>query len=355
MKVVITAPSLDEHKNVSGISTIVRQIIEHGSHEFVHFKAGREDGEAANALWLAKQATLPVGFAAKLVSDRADLVHINTALTDLSIWRDLALSKAAKLAGKPIVLALHGGKYLVNPIENSRVASAVESMLRSAKVVVVYSELERQAVDERWRGLDIRVLANAIPVRDEPIAERDNEVPQIIFFGRLHESKGLGEMVKACKQLADDGIEFKLNCYGDGPMKDEFLADITAAIGDRFYYGGVLKSSEKYSVLDKSDIFLLPSIYGEGLPMAILEAMAAGCVVVASEMASVTSVIQDGVNGYMVEPRNTEQLVARLKDTLTNRDNWRSMRQAAVDTVRNEFAIEGYIAKLDAIYADATK
>lgn len=355
MNIVITAPSLDEHKNVSGISTIVRQIIEHGSHDFAHFKAGREDGEAANALWLAKQATLPVGFTAKLLSEKADLVHINTALTDLSIWRDLALSKAAKLAGRPIVLALHGGKYLVNPIKSSRVASAVESMLRSAKIVVVYSELERQEVNKRWPGLDIRVLANAIPVRDEPIAERNNVIPQIIFFGRLHESKGLGEMVKACKQLADEGIEFKLNCYGDGPMKDEFLADINGAIGDRFHYGGVLKSSEKYSVLDKSDIFLLPSIYGEGLPMAILEAMAAGCVVVASEMASVASVIKDGVNGYMVEPRNTEQLVARLRETLTNRDNWQLMRQAAVETVRNDFAIEGYIAKLDAIYADAIK
>lgn len=355
MKIVITAPSLDEHKNVSGISTIVRQIIEHGSHDFVHFKAGREDGEAATALWLAKQATLPVSFSAKLVSEKADLVHINTALTDLSIWRDLALSKAAKLAGKPIVLALHGGKYLVNPIENSRVAAAVESMLRSAKIVVVYSEFERQAVDERWKGLDIRVLANAIPLRDEPIAERNNEVPQIIFFGRLHESKGLSEMVKACKQLADEGVEFKLNCYGDGPMKDVFLADIKAAIGDRFYYGGVLKSSEKYSVLDKSDIFLLPSIYGEGLPMAILEAMAAGCVVIASEMASVASVIKDGVNGYMVEPRNTEQLVARLRTTLADGSNWQNMREAAVDTVRNDFAISGYIEKLEAIYADVTK
>jgi glycosyltransferase involved in cell wall biosynthesis len=355
MKVVITAPSLDEHKNVSGISTIVRQIIEHGSHDFSHFKAGREDGEAANAVWLAKQATLPVGFTAKLISEKADLVDINTALTDLSIWRDLALSKAAKLAGRPIVLALHGGKYLVNPIENSRVAAAVESMLRSAKIVVVYSELERQAVEERWKGLDIRVLANAIPVRSEPIAERNNIVPQIIFFGRLHESKGLGEMVTACRQLADDGVEFKLNCYGDGPMKDEFLADITAAIGERFFYGGVLKSSEKYSVLDNSDIFLLPSIYGEGLPMAILEAMAAGCVVVASEMASVASVIKNGVNGYMVEPRNTEQLVARLKNSLTDRSKWQPIREAAVATVQNDFAIEGYIAKLDAIYADAIK
>ncbi|MCC6326912.1 MAG: glycosyl transferase, partial [Acidobacteria bacterium] len=85
MKIVITAPSLDEHRNVSGISTIVRQIIEHSPHEFSHFKAGREDGEPADAVWLAKQAALPLRLWARILSEKADLVHINTALTDLSI------------------------------------------------------------------------------------------------------------------------------------------------------------------------------------------------------------------------------------------------------------------------------
>jgi len=350
MKIVITAPSLDEHKNVSGISTVVRQIIENSGHEFVHFRAGRIDGERSGIGWIAKQATLPLRFAAS--ARNADVVHINTALTDRAILRDATL---VRMTQKPIVLSVHGGRFLLEEIENKRVTRAATSLLRAAKIVLVLSENERWHLERRWKGLDIRVLANAIPIRDQPIAERNNEVPQIIFFGRLHESKGLSVMVEACKQLADDGVDFKLNCYGDGPMKDEFLADIAAAIGDRFYYGGVLKSSEKYSVLDKSDIFLLPSIYGEGLPMAILEAMAAGCVVIASEMASVAAVIKDGENGYMVEPRNTEQLVARLKATLADGSNWQKMREAAVNTVRNDFAISGYIEKLEAIYADAIK
>ncbi len=350
MKIVITAPSLDEHKNVSGISTIVRQIIEKSEHEFVHFRAGRIDGERSGIGWIARQATLPFRFAA--TAQNADVVHINTALTDRAILRDATL---VRMTRKPIVLSVHGGRYLLEEITNKRVDLAATSLLRAAKIVVVLSENEREHIECRWQDLDVRVLPNAVPIRDEPIAERNNEIPQIIFFGRLHESKGLGEMVKACKQLADDGFDFKLNCYGDGPMKEEFLADVTAAIGDRFFYGGVLKSSEKYSVLDMSDIFLLPSIYGEGLPMAILEAMSAGCIVIASEMASVAAVIKDGENGYMVEPRNTEQLVARLKTTLADRDNWPQMREAAVNTVRNDFAISGYFEKLEAIYADAIK
>jgi glycosyltransferase involved in cell wall biosynthesis len=353
MKIVITAPSLDEHRNVSGISTIVRQIVEHSTHTFAHFKAGREDGEAADIKWLAKQAVLPFRFFACIKKERADLVHINTALTDLSIWRDAALSRAARIAKRPLVISIHGGKYLVNEFKDQRIKRITETMLRTAKVVVVYSDLEKAEVERRWKGLDIRVLPNAVPQRETPAVERNNDVPVIIFFGRLHESKGLEEIVKACTQLRNDGFDFEFNCFGDGPMKDSFLPQMEKALGGRFHYGGVLTGGEKYRELDKADIFLLPSIYGEGLPMAILEAMAAGCVVVASEMASVAAVIEDGVNGYLIEPRNTGQLVSRLKVILDGRSDWPPVREAALETVRSKFAISAYIEKLEEIYRSA--
>ena len=89
--------------------------------------------------------------------------------------------------------------------------------------------------------------------------------------------------------------------------------------------------------------------------MAILEAMAAGCVIVASEMASVAAVIEDGVNGYLIEPRNTNQLISRLKMVLDGRSDWSPVQQAAVRTVNERFAIGGYIEKLESIYDDAVR
>lgn len=355
MKIVITAPSLDEHRNVSGISTIVRQIIEHSPHEFSHFKAGREDGEPADAVWLAKQAALPLRLWARILSEKAELVHINTALTDLSIWRDAALARAAKLTGRPVVLALHGGKYLAEEIAGPRLASVTENMLRSARLVIVYSDLEKQEVERRWPGLDIRTLPNAVPRRRHVAEKIVNPVPVIIFFGRLHESKGLEEIVKACEALKSTGYTFQFNCFGDGPMKNEFLPQMEKVLDEGFLYGGVVTSAEKYRELDKADIFLLPSIYGEGLPMAILEAMAARCVVVASEMASVAAVIDDGVNGYLIEPGNTGQLINRLKALLDSRGEWPAVQEAAAETVRSQFAIDGYIDALEDIYRSASR
>ena len=199
MKIVITAPSLDEHRNVSGISTVVRQIIEYSGFQYAHFTAGREDGEKAGPSWLLKQAALPIRFFSRILREKADLIHINTALTDLSIWRDAALTYAAKLSRRPIVLTIHGGKFLTNDFESIRLERTAERMLRRAKAIVVLSNHEKHEIEKRWSGLNIKVLPNAIPSPPHAAAIRNNSKPVIIFFGRLHESKGLDEIVKASR------------------------------------------------------------------------------------------------------------------------------------------------------------
>lgn len=354
MKVLITAPSLDETRNVSGISTIVRQIIENGRSTFVHFVAGREDHERAGMAWLAKQTVLPFRFFAAIRRENIDVVHINTALTDLSIWRDAALSVAAKLAGRPLVLAIHGGKYLMNDLTSGVLKRATTGMLKRADLIVVYSEFERASIDRRWADLRIRILPNAIPFAEVPRVERHNSRPVLIFFGRMHESKGLHELVEASRELKNGSIEFEFRSYGEGPMREWFVNEMRSALDDSFTYGGVITGKEKWDKLAAADIFVLPSRYGEGLPMAMLEAMAVGCVVVTADVASVRSVIRHGENGYMVEPKNGDQLAAILKSLLADPKGWKPVQEAAIATVRDHFGIGEYIDTLESIYAEAS-
>jgi glycosyltransferase involved in cell wall biosynthesis len=355
MKILITAPSLGENRNVSGISTIVRQIIEHSRLEYRHFAAGRKDREKANAIWLGKQAALPVRFFWRCLTEKPDVVHINTALTDLSIWRDASLTAAAKMAGRKVVLSIHGGKYLMNPFTSARLERVTSKMLHRAGVVVVYSELEKEEILKRWPDLEVKVLPNAIPFADVPRANRQNEIPVLVFFGRFHESKGLHETIEAARILKNEGYIFNFKAYGDGPEREFFLDGMREALGENFYYGGVIAGKEKWQRLAEADIFVLPSRYGEGLPMAMLEAMAVGCVVVVADVASVTAVVTDGQNGYVVEPKNTAQLAEKLKMLLDNRDSWNPVRENAIATVKEKFAIEDYIETLEDIYSSESR
>jgi Glycosyltransferase len=352
MKILITAPSLDEERNVSGISTIVRQIIGHGRSDFTHFTAGREDNERSGPRWLMKQAALPFRFAASIFTSLPDIVHINTALTDKSIYRDAALVAVAKLLGRKVVLAVHGGKYLIEDFKAFLLEKIARKMLIRADSIVVYSDFEKGHLVRRWPATKPKIhpLPNAIPLTHVGLKQRNNPIPVMVFFGRMHESKGLHDLLEASISLAEHGFKFTIRAYGDGPLRDFFVYEMTEALGDRFYYGGVISGDEKWKVLGEADIFVLPSRYGEGLPMAMLEAMATGCIVVVGDVASVSTVINEGRNGYMVKPFDAPGLASKMKVVLDDRLEWEPIRESAVATVKKKFEIKGYIDQLEKIY-----
>ena len=353
MKILITAPSLDENKNVSGISTLVRQIIKHGQSHFYHFEAGRRDGDKIDARWIFSQVTLVPRFLSAMRREKIDVVHINTALVPLSIMRDAALVAAARMAKRPILLHPNGGRFLMEDFNNRALAQITEKMFRGADKILVLSELEKQSLQNRWKNLDIDILPNAIGIDEVPDIERPKTNEKtIIFLGRLHESKGLHEIIETCRILKNENFQFNFRCFGAGALKDFFVAEMSKILGDDFFYGGVIAGAEKWKELAESDIFLLPSRYGEGLPLAILEAMAAECVVIAADVASVRAVIKDGENGLMVEPYNTSQIIEKLKFLLSDRADWKKLQRNARKTVEEKFAIGDYVKKLEKIYTE---
>jgi glycosyltransferase involved in cell wall biosynthesis len=346
MKILITAPSLDENENVSGISALVRQIVKRSGHEFVHFQAGRRDGEASGLRWFWKQVFLTGDFSDAIKREDPDVVHINTSLVRRAIIRDVLLYGVAHSAGKPVLLHIHGGPFINGKLRLKRLA---KNLLKDAQRVIVLSELERQALLKYVPNANIEVLPNAVPVDEIPEIEKNPGWKKILYFGRIDANKGLKEIVEACRILKGEGLEFRFNCYGSGPQKAGFVRDMTAALGDRFFYGGVVTGADKWRVLAENDIFLLPSKY-EGLPMALLEAMAAGCVPVVSDVGSVSTVVRDGDNGYLVEPGKVEQVVERLRELLPG--DLSGMSENARATIREGFDISRYVERLDAVYDD---
>lgn len=350
IKVLITAPSLDEKQNVSGISTVVRQIIERGAFEYRHFESGRRDGEPAGAAWVWKQIVSVPHFWRR--ARGVDLVHINTTFNPLAIFRDAVYARAARLAGIPIVMHVHGGRYLAEEFQSGALKKIAGKMLRAADAVVVLSELEKKIIESRWQNLNVKVLENAVAIDEAIVARRESEEKILIFLGRLHESKGLHEIIEACRILRAQGFEFRFHTFGAGELKDFFAAEMTKILGEKFHDGGIVSGAEKWAELAKADVFVLPSRYGEGLPMAMLEAMAAGCIVIAAKMASTGAVVEAGVNGFLVEPRSVAQLTEKLKLTLSGKIDLESMRKNARETIKAKFDLNDYIRRLENIYRE---
>lgn len=352
IRVLITAPSLDESQNVSGISSVARQIVERGALDYRHFEAGRRDGEHAGFRWICKQLWSIPRFWREIKIEKIEVVHLNTTLTPLAILRDSVYALTARLAGVPVLTHIHGGRFLVEEFESRFLAVIAEKMFRASRRRLVLSTLEREILARRWRDLKFEVLENAVPVDEIKTARSENKEPVLIFLGRLHESKGLHEIIEAARILKNAGFDFRFNCFGAGDLKDFFAAEMTAILGDKFYYGGVAAGAERWKQLAEADIFVLPSRYGEGLPMALLEAMAAGCIAVVAEMASIGAVVRDGENGYLIKPGNSAELVEKLKFLFHNRDVWENVRKRAAETVKEKFSLDDYIKKLEGIYLE---
>jgi glycosyltransferase involved in cell wall biosynthesis len=351
LKILITAPSLDENENVSGISTMVRTIINNNksTNRYIHYRVGKRDGERKGLKWAFNQVVLAPSLLRAIVKHKIDLVYLNTDLTRASILRDYFLfSTAKRLLGKKVLLHIHGGHFLMSPPSpGSPFTFMIRSMLRGAGLCVVLSEIEQEAIKKNY-GVSGVALPNAIEVSALGRKEKYfNEKLRIIFLGRIVASKGVHVIADAMKQLKQLFSAFEFHIYGSGPELDSLLGKLSSVEGLDFTYNGVAKGKDKWLALENAHLFLLPSLFGEGLPIAMLEAMGQGCIPIVSDDASISTVVTDSVNGCIVKKGDSNHLGSTIQKLLYNRNILPAMSSKAQSTIRSSYDIDSYVNRLN--------
>ncbi len=103
------------------------------------------------------------------------------------------------------------------------------------------------------------------------------------------------------------------------------------------------------------DVFVFPPKTKEGLGLALLEAMAAGRPVVATKVGGIISIVQDRLNGLLVEPSDPHRLAEAIYDIIKNREVAQRFAQNARRTVIERFSLDGMAEKIEAIYSEVTR
>jgi glycosyltransferase involved in cell wall biosynthesis len=140
-----------------------------------------------------------------------------------------------------------------------------------------------------------------------------NNVPKLIFVGWLENFKGIFELLHACNNLKNKGIQFHLKFIGGGSAEssaNEFVKNHN--LNKYVSFCGWVQSSELNIHLVESDIFVLPS-WSEGMPNAMIEAMAAGLAVIVTSVGVITDYIQNEQHALMVPPKNIDLLEKSLQ------------------------------------------
>lgn len=154
-----------------------------------------------------------------------------------------------------------------------------------------------------------------------------NKVPKLLFLGRLDAIKGVNFLLDAIRKLIDDGKPVQAIICGSGPDRGTLEEQCERLdISGHVDFRGLVTGEKKLSALFESDVFVLPSLR-EGLPNAMLEAMASGLPVVATEIDGVPAVIHPGENGFLVPPQDVVGLANAIKKVISDPELARKMGQ----------------------------
>ena len=350
-KILITGPSLNELENVSGISSVVENILISNEFIFFHFKLGKPDKKTRNMVWFLNQLFIPCIFIYRLLKFKPSIVHINMPLNALAMIRDSVLALISFLSFRNIIIHFHGGKYIKNKNANFLLYCFMFFLSKITHRFITLSEDEKEWLETEFKinRKNISVLVNS--VSPQQIIAKESQKPVILFFGRIVISKGIEYLYEAIKLLKTENINFKFLLAGSGPDSANFVKKMKDLLGESFEFLGVVSGSQKNSVFNKSDIFVLPSLYGEGLPMALLESMSYGVIPVTTSDGAMSELVND-TTGFIVKKSDSKMLSNTLKKIilLIKSGEQNNLRKNCTAMIKEKYDINNYHKKLSKIY-----
>jgi phosphatidylinositol alpha-mannosyltransferase len=168
-----------------------------------------------------------------------------------------------------------------------------------------------------------RVIPNGVPVAAyvaaQPIPELvDPERPLLLFVGRLESRKGLDVLIRAFLRLRTTMPRVRLCVVGEGPERERCQQMVPPSIRPDVLFVGAVDESQKPRYHASADLYVAPNTGGESFGIILLEAMAAGLPIVASDIPGFRTVMKDGRQGRMVAPGNAFGMAEAIATVLSN-------------------------------------
>jgi glycosyltransferase involved in cell wall biosynthesis len=284
------------------------------------FVIGRRPGVAGKALRLLRPLIDTFRLAGILLTKRHDIYHLNPSLVPRAVFRDgLFLILLRLFRRQRVLVSIHGWDWdffqrmTESPVQRTffRIAFGY-----AEKILVLGSTFASALEPLRLGQGKVTCFTTMF---DEGLFKgvsraRADQAIHILFLGRFIPVKGIFELLEAFHRISKDRQDLILVMAGHSdevPRAKEWCAE--RGLEDRVIFPGYVSGDEKGQLLLDSDIFVLPSYHGEGCPIALLEAMGAGLAVITTPVGGVPDIIQDGLNGLFIQPKNVDAIEEALR------------------------------------------
>ena len=259
----------------------------------------------------------------------------------------------SELTGIPFSFTLHGPTELFEPA----VWRLDEKIARAAFSVFISHFARSQGMlfsdPAHWDRM--RIVHCGIEPHRYGTARQAEPGKNILFIGRLAAVKGATLLLDAFVRVLETHPDAHLTLVGDGPDRPTLEAKVKRlGIADQVTFTGYLGQDDVAAALNAADLLVLPS-FAEGVPVVLMEAMAARLPVIASRVGGVQELVEDGVSGRVLPPGDIDALVAALDGLLSDPDMRAQMGQAGRAKVVAEFDVAREAQWLSQLFHDSLK
>ena len=255
-----------------------------------------------------------------------------------------------RLTGIPFSFTAHGSDLHVDRhmlCEKLAEASFVVTISRFNEQVII-----RECGEEARRKVVLIRSGTDTEYFRPPDHGRCGKPCTILCIGRMDDGKGHRYLVDACRRLVEDGVDFQAQLVGDGPNREALGRQIFAAgLGDRIGLEEARPRPKIAELMRSADILVAPSVpteegKKEGIPVVLMEAMSSGLPVIASQLAGIPELVEDGRTGLLVPPGDVVALEAAIRRLVEDSHLRDQLGRAARERAVAEYDIYRNAAKL---------
>jgi glycosyltransferase involved in cell wall biosynthesis len=313
--------------------------------------ATHRNGSVATRLWAF---IIGAGvFVRELIARRPALVHLHTASYG-SFARKSTLAWIAHAAQVPVVIHVHGAAFEDFHRRSPRLLKLyIRRTLEGAGAVIALGDTWGRALARIAPGARIAVVSNAVEPR-RPVDQPGRDEPlHVLFLGEIDDRKGAFLLLEAWSELGDVAARggADLVMAGSGALIQARQLAANLGIADEVQLPGWVGAAEVQELLNKSHILVLPSTF-EGQPMAVLEAMAHGLCVVATDVGGVSDLVDDC--GVLIPVGDREALVDALRYVISDSERRAELGSRAYRRMQEKFDVNHTWKALDALYEELT-
>jgi len=291
--------------------------------------------------------------------EKVDICHFHNS--SASFWGIISL----RLTGRRLPIARTEHSPFSREMQPMYLRAIYPLILKNSDITVCVSERVRKTFSDRFPRFSskLKTIHNGIivedfvsgPSRTQARKSLGIEEDSIVIgtVGRLVRVKNQSLLIEAFAGIAGSHPSCRLLIAGEGPMMDRLSALAqTLGIKDRLLLTG--KVTDINLVYRALDIFVLTSSI-EGLPLALLEAMASGLPTISTDVGAISEVIEDGKTGIVVPPGDSRVLQSALEELLNNPDRAREMGELARKRVEEKFNAEKTARLYETLYRNLTE